>query len=325
MQTSANNIKQITRYLNDPSNKSLKDNIEKWRTESEVNEILYQQTLKIWELSAYSRDLEKINYTNTSHRLSKRLSVTSSGRSNLFSNIWFRGIAAAILIFIVFGIYKYNSNKVEYIVKTTNSYAIDSVFLSDGSKVFLDKNTTIKYPKHFKGNIREMFLVKGNAFFEIQRDTLHPFSVILDKSSIKVLGTSFNINKINNELRICVKTGKVLFLPPSNLEPSMLSAGEGISYDGALRIERINAVNENSDTWLSKSLVFVDAPLEDVVKKLAAYYNIEIELQGDIKRLGMFNAKFNNATLKEIMEVIEQTYPVRLTKQSEKYFITIRK
>lgn len=82
--------------------------------------------------------------------------------------------------------------------------------LSDGTKVWLNSETELKYPVRFTGNTREVS-VKGEAYFEVKRDTLHPFIVHTPYSDTKVLGTSFNVSAYKDETTttITLVSGKV--------------------------------------------------------------------------------------------------------------------
>ena len=85
------------------------------------------------------------------------------------------------------------------------------VLLSDGSTVFLNRNSSLTYPKNFRSGTRKVSL-KGEAFFDIARDEEHPFIIDAGKAKIRVLGTSFNVITENaeNEVEVYVASGKVM-------------------------------------------------------------------------------------------------------------------
>ncbi|MFR7808806.1 MAG: FecR family protein [Butyricimonas faecihominis] len=68
-----------------------------------------------------------------------------------------------------------------------------NLVLSDGSKIYLNAGSTLRYPDQFIGDKREVFLT-GEAYFEVKSDSLHPFIVHASDVAIRVLGTSFNVN-----------------------------------------------------------------------------------------------------------------------------------
>ncbi len=89
-----------------------------------------------------------------------------------------------------------------------------TISLTDGSKVWLNADSKIQFPKVFTGNTREVYL-SGEAFFEVATNPSRPFIIHLANGTVKVLGTSFNIRAYDNEkiIEASVATGKVAFIP----------------------------------------------------------------------------------------------------------------
>ncbi len=98
-----------------------------------------------------------------------------------------------------------------------NGKAIRAVLeLADGSKIWLNADSKLSYPEQFSAHSREVFLT-GEAFFQVASSPQKPFIVHLNKGTIRVLGTSFNVRAYENEpVQTSVSTGKVAFIPKYN-------------------------------------------------------------------------------------------------------------
>lgn len=301
----------ITRYLNNPSSELLQSEVNAFRSASPTNESYFQEIEKIWKYSASAAKLEKINVSDSTKRFVESLNQDLPVKS--FKIKWFIGIAASFMI-LALGYWLYIENNVQnYLIKTTSNQ-IDSVKLADGSVVILSENSQLKYPEKFKLPIREVVLTKGQAFFKIAKDKQHPFKVTVNKSDVTVLGTSFNIRLTDSSIVLGVKTGRVLFSPYQDGTTSILTAGQGLAYDINKR-EFLTQSSANQEAWLTKELVFVDTPLEDVCKQLTNYYGVEIKLQDNKGTARKLNANFKDQTLNDVLIILNETYNIKIKKE----------
>jgi len=309
----------ILKYLDNPEDDSLSRLVSEFRDESAENELYFQEIKKVWDASAKTGLLSGIDHRSSMKAFKSKLTEGVSVANN-FGFIWLRNIAAILaLALLTFWIYS-KQTQIDYLVKETSN-GIDSVSLSDGSKVMLASHTAIKYPREFKGKLRELSLVKGQAFFMVHHDKDHPFTVDINSSKVTVLGTSFNIEYSSSEINVAVKTGRVMFSPNIKSEPAILNAGQAISYNyiqSNLTLQ--DAINANS--WLTKDLQFVDMPLEKVCEQIADYYNIKVVLQDKRHTAKKFNAHFKNSDLDEVLIVLKETYKIKIDKQDN--LITIQ-
>lgn len=303
----------ITRYLNNPVDVNLQQEIAQFRAESPENEAYFLETERLWKLSAKAARLEGVSERKAVSELRSNLEKSRPKRS--VSLVWFRNIAAAVLVLAV-GYWLYVQNtKIVYLTKLTSKNQVDSVKLADGSIIILAENSELKYPEKF-GDVREIFFPKGQAFFQIAKDPTHPFKVVMNKSDVTVLGTSFNIKVSTVKINLSVKTGRVMFSPFQNSTKSILSEGQAIAYDTE-KGEIIATTAQNADAWLTKELTFVDTPLEEVCKQLSAYYNADIKLQNSKRANKKLNATFKNQTLNQVLDVLNETYNIKIKKDKD--------
>lgn len=156
---------------------------------------------------------------------------------------WLSSAAAAILILggisLLFfqhspkSLSRKRTETIAFLTETvTNAGELKEIQLPDGTSIFLNGNTRIRYDrKNFVSN-RKFFLDQGEAFFRVRRDTLHPFKIETGGVSVAVLGTSFNVNKsmCTKHVTIEVKTGRVRVSSEKNGENHILTRGKSIRY-----------------------------------------------------------------------------------------------
>jgi transmembrane sensor len=308
----------ILKHFNEPENQILAETVNQLRGRSEENEIYFQQTKRIWDNAAETKRLEGLDVEKSVRNFRLRLEEATYVEPKRFFS-WTK-VAAAAVVVIAVGIWIYSKETaVNYIVKNTSS-AIDSVLLNDGSKVILAANSTIRYPEKFTDDIRPLDLLKGKAFFLVAKDSKRPFEVAIGNSTVKVLGTSFNINYSESSIDLSVQTGKVMFTPNEKSKPSILEAGQGLNYRYVENTLQMNK-DDNAAAWFTKELRFVDMPLDEVCKQLSEYYGVHIELHDRKLTVKKFNANFKNTSLEEALTALKETYSIKIKREDQTIII----
>ena len=178
------------------------------------------------------------------------------------------------------------------------------VILDDGSRVTLNSNAELFYPRKFRGNNREVRL-SGEAFFEVERNPDKPFMVsIEEKAMVEVLGTSFNIRpeKTGESISVLVVEGRVALSDAKGELPGLiLEKDEQATFrKGILR--RDKAVNKNMLSWKTGILFFDQSYIGDVVNQLEYHYKRDIFLNDDIPGDLMFTSTIDNQDLESVLE-----------------------
>ncbi len=195
--------------------------------------------------------------------------------------------------------------------------------LSDGTRVWLNSETSIQYPVAFGAKERRVF-VQGEAYFEVAKDAKKPFTVQFMSSSVTVLGTSFNIRAYPEEKRsqTTLAEGSVrIYSPGSSM---LLKPGEQAEMS-ALSGEMVKQEVEvkNFTSWKDGRFVFEQQPLEDIMRTLERWYDIRvifkdegakrISLSGNMKRYGDFS---------QVMKMLQMTGDVRFELHGNDVYIT---
>lgn len=193
--------------------------------------------------------------------------------------------------------------------------------LPDGSKVWLNQSSEIRYPEVFTGDTREIYL-QGEAFFDIAADADKPFIIHASNTQTRVVGTSFGIraNKESEEVIVTVSTGIVNLLAEGKSEHIQLRHGEqGICNTGEKKLEKNTNPDLNYLAWKTKVLVFKQSSLAEVAKVLEDVYYVPVSVDDSVAGLHL-TSTFDQLSLNEIVQIIEITLGVRAENSSKGIF-----
>lgn len=199
---------------------------------------------------------------------------------------------------------KQTNNYNELIVPKGGEYTLT---LSDGTKVWLNSQSKLKYPVAFNNINREVYL-EGEAYFEVTKDPHHPFHVnAKDRITIEVLGTSFNVRSYpdENKVETVLEEGSVRM--SKGKEKVMLFPGYKAVYQPEKGFEMASVNTELYTAWRYGQYIFVDESVENILKQLSRWYNIEVFYSDEKARSVIFSGdvrKYNDiTTLLEAMEI----------------------
>ena len=175
------------------------------------------------------------------------------------------------------------------------------VILPDNSKVWLNAGSALKYPASFANSKNRMVELKGEAYFEVAKEKTHPFIVKTDKQEVQVLGTHFNINSYSDEpsTLTTLLEGSVRVSNASDYK--IIRPGE----QAALTVHglKVSAANtEEAIAWKNGYFRFNDEKIESIMRKIARWYNVEVEFQGEISE-EEYNGKISR--FKSIAQVLD--------------------
>lgn len=219
------------------------------------------------------------------------------------------GMIALCLFLFTLLFTRENNTAVVYIVNTGRQ-SIDSVRLSDGTKVILGANSKLTYPKYFSRKERRIKL-SGQAFFEVKKDSKHPFVVHTRQMNVTVLGTSFEVSDYDTDKRAEVilmqgkvevgLAGKTYALHPN--ERLMYKEGQNPV------LLPVNAAIHTS--WRDgRRIKFVDEPLSEILNKLEKWYGQEIRCDKEVAERYRFTFTLQNESLELILNYFSHSAPL---------------
>ncbi len=183
------------------------------------------------------------------------------------------------------------------------------VHLPDGTNVWLNASSSLKFPTQFKGRQRNVELA-GEAYFEVTRDEEKPFKVITNRQVIEVLGTHFNVNAYEDEdfAKTTLLEGSVKVSKQDRsvlLKPGQQSVIKGNYIE-------VNAVNVNTIVdWKNGRFIFKQEDIRGIMRKLARWYNIDVEYAGKLEGLNFTGNVSRSKNLDEILRVLTLTGDVK--------------
>lgn len=176
--------------------------------------------------------------------------------------------------------------------------------LADGTKVWLDAQSSIHFPTAFTGNAREVE-IKGQAYFEIANDASRPFIVTVREQKIQVLGTEFNVNSYDNEPTTKTTLLKGSIRVSSNGKELVLKPGE--QAEGS----KLNTSTDLDETiaWKNGIFRFNGVPIKEIMTQVARWYGAEIKYKDQITE--EFVAKIDrDVPVSELLKMLEATNQV---------------
>ena len=208
--------------------------------------------------------------------------------------------------------------------------AVTKIILPDGSMVKLNANSSIEYPEKFVSGTRHVKL-SGEAFFEVTKDSLHPFRIETTHAAVEVLGTSFNVSAYPeaDRVEVNVETGKVRFssngIVPGEHRPAVLYAGKrGLLRISDGEIVKSEILTPNYASWFTKIISFQRTPLSEVCKVIGNTYQVNIRPGNpDIGRL-LYTANFADLNSEYIIEVIARTHHLQIRKYGDEIILAKR-
>jgi transmembrane sensor len=180
-----------------------------------------------------------------------------------------------------------------------------NIVLADGTKVFLNAVSSIKYPTQFNGDQRIVEL-EGEAYFEVAKNKSKPFLVKSDNQTIEVLGTHFNVHAYNNEsvVKTTLLEGSVAV--SSKNQKAILKPGQQSNIsESSSKIAVKEVDTEAAIAWKNGRFKFDNADLKSVMKQLERWYGIKVEYRGDVSDVRFNGGTFRNKNLSEVLKVLE--------------------
>jgi len=246
-------------------------------------------------------------------------------RQNKFFTVFARVAAVVILPLLVYSIYltsrtfKTNLLGAKQVVWQTIKTPVGmqtDFLLPDGSHVWLNSGSVFKFPVSFAKDKRQVEL-SGEAFFDVSKDASHPFLVKAGKMNVEVKGTRFNIINYPDEMltELILESGSVRLFSgdyEDHKTITLIKPGELASLDNNQNQLSVSNVDvEKYTAWKDGKLIFRDDQMDEVVKKLNRWFNVEIALQSSELKEYVYTATYRDETLPQILELLKISAPIK--------------
>jgi transmembrane sensor len=193
--------------------------------------------------------------------------------------------------------------------------------LPDGTKVWLNASSSLKYPSSFAALKERRVELTGEGYFEVSKDKTRPFLVSSRGQVVEVLGTHFDVSAYQDEATVkttllegSVKLNKQVMLKPG--EQSVLA-------DGKFKVTEVN-VNDAID-WKNGEFAFVNEPLSDIMKKVARWYDVEIVYTHAVATMPTFTGSVSRSeNISSVLSMLEETSTVRFSIEGKQIKVNIK-
>ncbi|MFV0272316.1 MAG: FecR family protein [Macellibacteroides fermentans] len=237
-------------------------------------------------------------------------------------------IAASFLI-LLSSIYLYDSYRMETLSTTYQAIRVPAgnrtnLVLPDGTEVWLNSNTSLKYPLAFTRDRREVIL-DGEAYFDVVKGS-KPFIVKTDKYNVEVLGTTFNVEAYSKEpgFKTALFSGKVkLFNRNCNDDNTYLEPGQTADLvNGKLQVSSTKDLDVYR--WRDGLIYIENKSFEEIMKLFEKYYNVRIEIRNNkVKSLGYKGKMRVSDGVNHGLNVLQNDFPFTYERDEDTNIIYI--
>lgn len=193
------------------------------------------------------------------------------------------------------------------------------LFLPDGSTLWINSGSFISYASNFSTN--RVLNVQGEVYLEVKKDVDHPFVVKTNRLEVTVLGTSFNVTDYasDSESAVVLVQGSV-DVNIGNTVRKRLVPNQRLSNDhGKVNVDQVDV--DKYICWKDDLMNFNGQKLNDILKSLARYYAVKIEVSGNLKEELYYGNLDLNRTIEDVLSTISLTTPLQIVKRNDVFYI----
>lgn len=297
--------------------------LDDWFSEKKKHKIEFEDIVELWLKTGQFKFSEKINTPLALTTVHEKADIKPK---NVFRLKIVSQIAAILVLSVLFsGLFSYlffgNKKAVDKLVYEEVNVAYGTkinIELSDGTTVYLNSGSSLRFSNLFAQNHERKVELKGEGFFKVAKDSKRPFIVTVGELDVKVLGTTFNVNAYcpGSEIDIALVEGKVSIGKANNgsFDRLMILIPNQVAHFDVVR----NKIYKNTDIdldkyigWTEGKIVFVDDPIQDVIRKIEIWYNVNIRVEDKQLVNYRFTGTFINESLEEILNVLSLTSPLQ--------------
>lgn len=181
--------------------------------------------------------------------------------------------------------------------------------LPDGSKGMLNSGSRLTYSQPF--NTNRQIKMEGEGWFDINRDDHHPFEISTGNSTLRVLGTSFNISAYPSEnyVEVVLRNGRVEFRDNNSSKIFTMLPKDRLVFQNG-NIEKTTTDPDKYSAWTEGKLVFRGDLMAEVGRRLERWYNIKVELADKELEKYSFRGTFEDDKLEDVLHYLSMTSPI---------------
>lgn len=303
--------------------------INAWIKASDENAKTLFRMEELYHLGQLNENLQAEQIDQAERRLFKAIDLEKSkSQKRLYMRRWMQYAAIITLVVLTAsGIYflKSSNSGSEMLLAAATEGIIKEVTLPDGSKVWLNNGSTLKYPKDFSETERKVYL-DGEAYFEVSKNREKPFIAESDAMRIRVLGTHFNL-KTSKRLQTAEATlieGEIEVRGNNNEGMIILNPGQRAEINKSTRRMIVKQVDAKFDAvWHDNLIPFEKADIFTITKALERFYGVKIILSPDIRSDKTYSGVLKRKeTIDSVLHSLQNSIPIIYKKSGNNIFIS---
>lgn len=305
------------RILNNDASESEKKVFQEWINQDCKNSTWFSEMESLWSKSKNIDDYYKISQEKAWNIINGKIRKKRMHKIYAYA---YKSAAAIILAFMALTstIYFIHSGyEKEYAKEISVSAPLGSktsVTLSDGTSIWLNSGSEIRYPSVFNKKAREVYL-KGEAYFCVSKNKKRPFIVHADKVFIKVFGTKFDVKAYpeENTIETFLEEGSIGIGMTGCNQELILKPDEGITYSKS--DSKFNVINKDKcdqyTLWRCNKLIFKRETFGDLAVKLERWHNVKIIINNKKLANKRITGAFENESVEQIFEALKISVPLQ--------------
>lgn len=178
--------------------------------------------------------------------------------------------------------------------------------LADGTKVWLNAASSLKYPTVFNGSERVVQLT-GEGYFEVAHIANQPFKVIANNQTVQVLGTHFNINAYNNENSVAttLAQGSVKVTTKNGTAKMLIPGQQANVIDDLINVKSVEV--DDAIAWTHNDFVFNNEDISSIMRKISRWYDVEVICPANLSKIVFSGSVSRSKNIKQVLKIMELT------------------
>jgi len=295
---------------------------DEWLAQSEENQKEYKAYSRLWEKSKKLVVSDQIDTEYSLKRTKQKINFSTKKRWIIYAR---QAVAVVVLSIAISFLYTYLNKEEQSVIAEQQVYqeikasygTQTKVILADGTTVWLNSGSTLRFPSSFKNSSERNVEINGEGYFEVTENKLKPFVVETPKLDIRVLGTSFNVSAYNeyNLMTVALVKGEISLernFGDERKELITLEPNELVEYDSNNKklYHSSSTYIEKHTAWKEGQIVFFNDPIEVVVRRLEKWYNVKISVSDKTLQDYSFTATFIDESLEQVLKLLSLSSPM---------------
>lgn len=322
----------LYRYLNGVATESDYMELNNWLKEKpeHASELfLFEEQFQKGALSRYS---DKSWLENAERNLTREISILDKKANRVVRFQYlckYAAMLAVVIVSIASGIRFWENRDCsdDLIVTVLDSDTIKKVVLPDGTSVWLNKGSQLRYPTAFAKDSR-IVTFEGEAYFDVKRDHKRPFIVKNEAMNVKVLGTSFNLNSYKNAIlsEVTLIEGEIEVVGNKNEGRIVLAPGQKAELNNKTKHLYVKQVNPDlSAVWHNNLIPFKKASIFEIASVLEKFYDVKIILSPDFNNNTYSGVLRREDSIDQVLGSLKNSIPITFRKTQNNIYLQPKK